>query len=400
MNIFISHNSADKKLASELVNLIHVGIGIKKDKIFCSSCDGIGVPIGANFQIYIKDKLKDSGLVLALITQNYYQSTFSMYELGAAWAQSTLTIPILVDIENSDLRDILSNIQAVNAKEVKDLNSLKDQLCTKFHPKSDTNTWEKQRDSFINIINTIKMPPPRSIPQLYQKKYKLVAFDLDGTLLQGKNFSYSWKTIWQYLGYDDALRQNLWDKYENNPSSYSYEQWCKDCVSYFMKKGLNRLHIKEIIRNNKIRQAPTLAYTINVLKRHGIITAVISGSIDTFYELGISTRVQNLIDYVYINKFIYDHEQRLIGIKIENGIGSDYENKLKTLEMICSRINCTVDEAVFVGEGFNDIYIGESPCLSIAYPYRYAHPGYNSVANVKIPERSINAILPYILTGK
>lgn len=405
MNIFISHNSADKELAAELVKLIQFGMGIEKSNIFCSSVDGTQVPIGSDFQAYIKSKLKDSKLVLlALITKNYYHSTFSMYELGAAWANSTLIIPILVGVEYSDLRYFLVDIIAVKANNPRDINRLKDTLSQNISTVTNTNSWEEQRDLFIKNINNYKGStsvtfPPSLVLKPSQNRYKLVAFDLDGTLLQGKDFKYSWKAVWQYLGYDDSLRHDLLDKHMKNPSGYTYEQWCKDCVYHFTQKGLKRNQIREIIKSNKIKQAPTLESTLKVLKQQGIVIAVISGGIDTFYEFGISKNVQKLIDRVYINRFTYDHDELLNGVAPEGGMESDFFGKVKILENMCAELNCNVDETVFVGEGLNDKEIGNSACLSIAYPCNRAHPEFLRVANRKIYEKSISAILPYILVG-
>jgi hypothetical protein len=39
--------------------------------------------------------------------------------------------------------------------------------------------------------------------------FRLVAFDLDGTLLQGPEYIWSWKLVWHYLGYDDSVRADL-----------------------------------------------------------------------------------------------------------------------------------------------------------------------------------------------
>lgn len=404
MNIFISHNSADKKIAVEIVNLLHVGMNIDKQNIFCSSADGTDVPIGADFQKYIKDKLKDSGLVLPIITKNYYQSIFSMYELGAAWANSVTTIPILVGMNFDDLRHFLSTIISVRAENQNDLNRLYDRLVQLFSLRPSAVTWEQQREIFIKSIrehknteSTTRSFPPALNLKPTRSKYKLVAFDLDGTLLQGKDFKYSWKAIWNYLGYDDSIREKLYNKHMANPTEYSYEDWCKECGKYFKEKGLKREDIKTIIRANKIKQAPTLESTLKVLRQQNIYTAVISGGVDTFYEFGISTNVQRLIDRVYINKFIYDHEEKLINVTPQPGMESDFSGKIQILEKMCSELNCNVDQAVFVGEGYNDKEIGGSPCLAIAYPCHRAHPEFRAVANHKVYERSISAILPLIL---
>lgn len=405
MKIFISHSSIDQEIAQALVQLIKEGIGVEKSAIFCSSANGVDVPIGANFQNYIKKELRRDGIVIALITKNYYGSIYSMYELGAAWANSKTTIPVLLPpMDYGNLKDFLSHIVAVKADDLKSLNKLRDELQQSFGVQNnDTNSWEESREVFINKIKEIKERPQelspvssqlRLIPSLY--KYKVVAFDLDGTLLQGDKFKYSWQLIWNYLDYPDELRKKLYNLHIGNPSSYSYRQWCEECAYYFKLKKFHRNDIKKILRKHKITPAPTLKTMLEALKKRGIITAIISGGIDTFYEYGLHEGIRRLIDKVYINSFVYDNEGYLKEVIPHVNGESDFSGKLKVLEKLCYEANCNIDEAVFVGEGYNDREIGMSKCLSIAYPGKFADALYKSVADIEISDRNICAILPEI----
>src|ERR1700754_343495 len=219
MKIFISHSSVDKEIAKALVTLIKDGLGIPKSQIFCSSADGIDVPPGANFQTYIKEELQTDGIVIALITKNYYSSIFSMYELGAAWANAKKILPVIIPpMDYGSLKDFLSHIVAVIADDARSLNKLHDQLVSLFAIQHDANSWEESRESFINKLKEIKNRPQelspvsnqlRLVPSIY--KYKIVAFDLDGTLLQGEKFKYSWQLVWNYLGYHDDLRKKFYN---------------------------------------------------------------------------------------------------------------------------------------------------------------------------------------------
>lgn len=54
-------------------------------------------------------------------------------------------------------------------------------------------------------------------------RYRLVAFDLDGTLLRGMDFS--WRLIWAHLGFPDALRKEGMRRYLGG--TISYPEWCR-----------------------------------------------------------------------------------------------------------------------------------------------------------------------------
>ncbi|MBO4228172.1 hypothetical protein [Bradyrhizobium neotropicale] len=72
--IFISHAVADSHLAKLLLDFMKKGMGVPKDSIFCSSVDGHNIPLAEDFNAYIKNQM----------------------ELGAAWVQSSKSLPIVV----------------------------------------------------------------------------------------------------------------------------------------------------------------------------------------------------------------------------------------------------------------------------------------------------------------
>ncbi len=86
--IFISHAVADHKLAKLLVDFLKEAIGVPTSAIFCSSVKGHDIPLGEDFNDYIKQRIQNPKLVMLLMTPAYVESSFCLMELGAAWAQS------------------------------------------------------------------------------------------------------------------------------------------------------------------------------------------------------------------------------------------------------------------------------------------------------------------------
>ena len=93
--IFISHSSEDKEIVGELIALIE-GMGVKSEQIFCSSFEGYGIKLGANWLDAIREELTEETLVLFVLTTNFYNSHMCQCELGAVWANTLEHIPILV----------------------------------------------------------------------------------------------------------------------------------------------------------------------------------------------------------------------------------------------------------------------------------------------------------------
>lgn len=80
--LFISHAVADKTLVKAFVDLIVNGIGVDRRDIFCSSLKGHGISPGERFEAYIRDRLDEATCAVALISPNFYSSSFCMCELG------------------------------------------------------------------------------------------------------------------------------------------------------------------------------------------------------------------------------------------------------------------------------------------------------------------------------
>lgn len=95
-DIFISHAVADKALAIKFVDFLKEAIGVPSAAIFCSSVDGHGIPLGDDFNEYMKNEIKEPKLVILLMTPRYMESWFCLMELGATWAISLNPLPIVV----------------------------------------------------------------------------------------------------------------------------------------------------------------------------------------------------------------------------------------------------------------------------------------------------------------
>ncbi len=158
MSIFISHASKDKKLADALVDLLQTGMDMSAKEIFCSSLEGIGIPDGQLFSSYIRDRLDQSEIVIALITPSFYESAFCLCELGATWlAKQDRFFPLLVPpLEFDDLRAVLIGMQVAVVTDKNDLNKLCDRLeRTGLAKKVATARWEAKRDETLRALKLL-----------------------------------------------------------------------------------------------------------------------------------------------------------------------------------------------------------------------------------------------------
>jgi hypothetical protein len=130
IKVFLSHASADKELVDIFQTLIEQGIGLTHNEVFCTSLEGMGIPAGSpDFKEYIRDKMNECEVVVALISPNYYASPFCMCELGAVWVLAKSFFPILVPpVDFKDLRGALTGMQCTLLTHQSTASSLYDRL--------------------------------------------------------------------------------------------------------------------------------------------------------------------------------------------------------------------------------------------------------------------------------
>lgn len=165
--IFISHASADKELADEVVDFLALGLSIKATDFFCTSLEGLGIPSGDNFIEFIQEKLHESIVMISLLSPNYYQSIFCVCELGASWILSKAHIPIVVPpLKYKDIKDILSADQLRLIDKDSDWEEIRDEL-TKWLKLDNVKSarWAIKKDVFLKKLPSIfdNLPKPNTV---------------------------------------------------------------------------------------------------------------------------------------------------------------------------------------------------------------------------------------------
>src|SRR3989338_5754687 len=103
-------------------------------------------------------------------------------------------------------------------------------------------------------------------------KYKLVCFDVDGTL--GENVVYSWELFHNFFDVDMAKREAMRKKYYNG--EIDYLQWADHDIGMWIGKKATRQDFFKAMKNLKLMDGAL--ETIKELKKAGMKLAIISGS--------------------------------------------------------------------------------------------------------------------------
>lgn len=171
--IFISHKTEDKPYVEKIVRLIEY-IGVKREDIFCSSMAGYGVPNSKDIFDFLREQFEKHELFMVFVhSQNYYNSSVSLNEMGAAWVLRNDYISILLPTFDFNEMNGVINSRTAGIKldadiyETKDrLNQLRRTLANIFGLDDKENiAWERARDTFIEEVNNI-------VPQIKVKAVK------------------------------------------------------------------------------------------------------------------------------------------------------------------------------------------------------------------------------------
>ncbi len=187
-------------------------------------------------------------------------------------------------------------------------------------------------------------------------KYKLVAFDMDGTLLQRR-------TIFVF-----AEKKGVMDDLLRIINSNVKESYLKSIEIAKLLKDMNGKELLEIFRSITLQDH--VESVIKELKKKGIKTAIITNSYQ-FVADDLKNRLG--IDYAFANNLIIDKGIVTGELILNNKDLTERFNRCKVhsickgcvLEELCKKFDITLDETIAVGDGMIDICMLEKAGIGV-----------------------------------
>lgn len=94
--IFVSHRHENEEVARALVECLEARFEIKQSDVRCTSVHPYRLRVGADASIKLKEEVVRAEVVMGLIGPSTNESTYVMFELGAAWSNDVFTCPLLI----------------------------------------------------------------------------------------------------------------------------------------------------------------------------------------------------------------------------------------------------------------------------------------------------------------
>ena len=247
IKIFISHSSADSLIGEKFLDAL-IDLGIDEKSIFYSSKYHTGVKLGNDFHKVVKDALKNSHIVIFLLTRNFYKSAACLNEMGACWINDKNILPILLDgLTFADMKGFIDSHYIAYEPNRDDAYKLKSAL------KPFIGTTLKDKDAKEIFESFIKEANEMAKNMLIQGEEYIEYSQIEKMILNGKftedellliNYIYEKQLdhIYDFKGFDYETKKSFETPEYNDIVSYS-----NLFVDFNIERAKNSLRRSKII---------------------------------------------------------------------------------------------------------------------------------------------------------
>lgn len=216
-------------------------------------------------------------------------------------------------------------------------------------------------------------------------RYRLVIFDLDGTLVQLDKSV--WQLLHEALGTDLAERQATMRRAKSG--AISYDEWFHTDLVMLREAGATQEDVTRVLGTLRVQEGAHAL--LEALRLAGSYVAVISGGLRMTVDQAFPDFE---FDSVFINQMSYGSDGAIIG-----GTSTPYDGAGKAvgLQLLAEKWGLRPSEIAFVGDGSNDVAIAQAAAMSVAWGD--AHPKLRDVATHHFPGPDLRDLFPLLMDG-
>ena len=216
------------------------------------------------------------------------------------------------------------------------------------------------------------------------RRFDLVAFDVDGTLVHHPEE----KTVWEvfnlkFTGSDDQNAER-WRAYREG--TLSYADWVALDIEGWKSAGATRQTLLGSM--DGLTLVGGARETLAELKNQGMRLAVISGTLDLLLD---ALFPDHPFDEVYTNRLVFDADG---GISHWHATPFDMDGKGVALRSIAMREEIPLERCAFVGDHANDLAAARLAGYSIAFNPK--SPELEAAVSAVVRSRDLRDILPHL----
>jgi phosphoserine phosphatase len=208
------------------------------------------------------------------------------------------------------------------------------------------------------------------------QEYKLVIFDLDGTLTQERSI---WEYIHKQLGKWYGFVENYNAKFLSG--EISYKELCEFESNTW--KGMKVEDLLDIVKTVSFH--PGVDELINHIKNKGLKLAMVSSGLSILSDW---VHQKHGLDYSVSNDLL--HENGILTGKVR--IQVYYDKKAEWVKRILEQFNVRLKEVIAIGDSLGDIDMFQMVGFSVAF--NSSCSDLDKIANVCIRSQNLADIIP------
>lgn len=228
-------------------------------------------------------------------------------------------------------------------------------------------------------------PPPMSSPPW--DRVRLVAFDVDGTLVEHDASLVVWQLLHKRFVGDDAVNALRYKQYL--AGQLSYADWVRLDIEGWRQGGATRTQIEEVIRAD-LRLVPGAREVTSELHARGFILAVVSGTLDVVLDVLFP---DHPFHHVFTNKIFFDAAGAIDGWQ---ATPFDMDGKADALRTLSGNLGIAPEEIAFVGDHVNDCSALSLVGCPVAYDPK--HDSVRLLACRVLPRGGLRGLLELLPT--
>lgn len=209
-----------------------------------------------------------------------------------------------------------------------------------------------------------------------KEPFKLVVFDLDGTLTQERS-------IWEYIHKKLGKWYGFAEEYQNQflARKISYEEFCERDAQVW--KGMKLEELLEIVKTVPFH--PGVDELINYLKQKGLKLSMVSSGLSL-----LTHRVHQRygFDFSVSNDLL--HENGVLTGKVK--IQVHFDKKAEWVEKILKQFGMRPEEVIAIGDSKGDIDMFQMVGFSIAF--NSSCKELDQIANFCVQSKNLADIIP------
>jgi phosphoserine phosphatase len=208
----------------------------------------------------------------------------------------------------------------------------------------------------------------------------LIAFDVDGTLVDHPRGKVIWELLNRRFAGDDSLNHSRYRDYK--AGLIDYPTWVSLDVEGWIAGGATRAEIVEVVR--ELQPVDGALETLRLLKDRGYRLAIISGTLDVVLNEFFR---DHPFDQVYTNRLHFDREDRLSGWE---ATPYDMDGKARALRDLAALYDLPLSRCAFVGDNVNDLGVARIAGFTVAFNPKV--PELEEVAHVVVRSPSLEPV--------